>query len=154
MVTISLSRVQEKFKNKMSLTEQLLVTLLEQTLSNSQEMVSSATEQILLHRRNNDFLGISFLVSANPQVSSKIRSAAAIQFSNDIATKVQKLDGQMLVNISLKIVQTVVEAADSGALIVVRQMLESLKTILEFFTCLLICIPRSILQFSQGICIN
>lgn len=133
MVTISLSRVQEKFKNKMSLTEQLLVTLLEQTLSNSQEMVSSATEQILLHRRNNDFLGISFLVSANPQVSSKIRSAAAIQFSNDIATKVQKLDGQMLVNISLKIVQTVVEAADSGALIVVRQMLESLKTILEFF---------------------
>lgn len=100
MVTISLSRVQEKFKNKMSLTEQLLVTLLEQTLSNSQEMVSSATEQILLHRRNNDFLGISFLVSANPQVSSKIRSAAAIQFSNDIATKVQKLDGQMLVNIS------------------------------------------------------
>lgn len=133
MVTISLSRVQEKFKNKMSLTEQLLVTLLEQTLSNSQEMVSSATEQILLHRRSNDFLGISFLVSANPQVSSKIRSAAAIQFSNDIATKVQKLDGQMLVNISLKIVQTVVEAADSGALIVVRQMLESLKTILEFF---------------------
>lgn len=117
----------------MSLTEQLLITLLEQTLSNNQDMVSSATEQILLHRRSNDFLGVSFMVAANAQISSKIRSAAAIQFSNDIATKVQKLDGQMLVNISMKIAQAVVEAAESGILIVVRQLLESLKTILEFF---------------------
>lgn len=118
----------------MSLDVPTISSLLEKTLSNSQEQITEASESILVHRKNDDFLAVAFQVVNTTTLKPAVRSAAAIQFNAQLTESVSRLDLNLLVNMSYSICQTCVQAAGESILTITRQFVHSFNTIFEFIS--------------------